>query len=139
MRCSLSSEESLPWPRPRPLPCPKLVRCGVVLALISGSSSEVSWRRMLVNRFNALVGLAKARQFLSNSQAFSTNPANVVGIGDSCRILLWSAGVRAWRKAYILVASSIFAHLANLLHSWYHLLNSRFFCGRLCTFLIAST
>ena len=135
---SLSSGESLPRPQPWPLPRPKLVWHWVV-ALISKSSPEISWMcALFLERWKPRVGPAKVRQFLSNSLAFSTNPAKVVGIGDSCRILLWSAVLRAKRNAYILVASSILALLAYLLHCWYHSLNSRFFCGVLCTLFIAS-
>jgi len=39
-------------------------------------------------RQNPLVGPAKVHQFLSNSLAFSTSPANVVGIGDNWSSLL---------------------------------------------------
>jgi len=145
MRCCHSSGVSLPRPRPllrphpHPQPCPQFCPKGEGhgKTLISDSSSEISLMRGFCC-WKPLVGLAKVHQFLLNSLAFSTNPANVVGIGDSWSNLLWRAVSKALRNAYILVASSTLALLAYLLHSWYQSPNSRFLCGVLCIFWIAS-
>jgi len=85
----VTSGVSLPQPWPRPHPCPQfcLKGEGRGKALISDSSSKISW----IHGFccwNPLVGPAKVRQFLSNSLAFSTSLANVVGIGDNWSSLL---------------------------------------------------
>jgi len=74
-----------PHPRPRPRFCPKGEGRGK--ALISDSSSEISQMHGF-RHWNPLVGPAKVRQFLLNSLAFSTSPANVVGIGDNWSSLL---------------------------------------------------
>jgi len=93
MWCLRSSGVSLPHPRPlpHPCPCPHPWFCpkgeGRGKALISDSSSEISRMRGFCH-WNPLVGPAKVRQFLSNSLAFLTSPANIVGIGDSWSSLL---------------------------------------------------
>jgi len=86
-----------------------------------------------------LRGPANMCQFLSRSLVAFTNVVMVSGCGDIWTIFWWSDWFKFFLNAYIWVCSSTLAHLACMLQSWYHSLNSLFPMGRLWIFWIDST
>src|SRR5947208_2311065 len=135
MQCSLSPGVRRPRFLNRGRPWAALISAFRDSVLVTSRTRAVLPRRGLRVE---LLGLAKTRQFLSNSRALSTSPCSVVGWGESNIIFPWSAPFRAFLNANILVASSIFVRQAYWLHSWYHSLNSRFPIGRLWILTITS-